>query len=125
MKLLYILIINYITTINSLKLNSKNIFTRRQLNNGLLSSLTIPSVAVAEETNIDKSNNENDNDNLNEFWTISDLYTNIKQKKVNLAAISNKNDQIKVLDVYGKSHVISILESEIPILENLMQKNKH
>ena len=125
MKLLYILIINYITTINSLKLNSKNIFTRRQLNNGLLSSLTIPSVAVAEETNIDKSNNENDNDNdnLNEFWTISDLYTNIKQKKVNLAAISNKNDQIKVLDVYGKSHVISILESEIPILENLMQKN--
>jgi len=121
MKLLYIFIINYITTINSLKLNSKNIFTRRQLNNGLLSSVIIPSVAVAEETNIDKSNNENDN--LNEFWTISDLYTNIKQKKVNLAAISNKNDQIKVLDVYGKSHVVSILESEIPILENLMQKN--
>ncbi len=111
---LSLLVICILNSVKSLKLSPKHIFSRRQLNSGIISSLMIPSIAIAEETNVDK---------LNEFWTISDLYTNIKNRQVNLAAISNKNDKIKVLDVNGKSHIISILESEIPHLEKLMQKN--
>lgn len=58
-----------------------------------------------------------------EFWTISDLYKNIKDGKVSVAAFANDGTKIRVMDKYGFNHVINTMQNNIEPLEELMSKN--
>lgn len=58
-----------------------------------------------------------------EFWTISDLYRNIKENKVEVAAFLNDGSKIKVSDKNGYSHVINTMPNNVVSLEDLLSKN--
>jgi cell division protease FtsH len=58
-----------------------------------------------------------------EYWTISDLYKNIKDNNVEVAAFLDSGKKIKVLDKNGYTHVINTMENNIVSLEDLLTKN--
>lgn len=58
-----------------------------------------------------------------EYWTISDLYDNIKRNNVEIAAFLDSGKKIKVLDKNGYTHVINTMENNIVSLEDLLTKN--
>ena len=62
------------------------------------------------------------NSNIKEFWTISDLYKNIKENKVEIAAFLDDGSKIKVLDKTGYSHVINTMPNNVESLEKLLSK---
>ncbi len=58
------------------------------------------------------------------YWTISDLYSNLEEDRVELAAFSEDSNKVTVLDRQGYEHVIKILSSDVPALTELFRKKK-
>ena len=58
------------------------------------------------------------------YWTISDLYSNLEEDRVELAAFAEDSNKVTILDRQGYEHVIKILSSDVPALTELFRKKK-
>tara|TARA_Y100000389_G_scaffold204765_1_gene259491 strand:+ start:17660 stop:19462 length:1803 start_codon:yes stop_codon:yes gene_type:complete len=57
------------------------------------------------------------------YWALSDLYKNIEEKNIRVAAFADDESEIKVLDNIGDPHIIKLMKNDVEKIENSLKKN--